>query len=455
MTKKGKNSEMKKFSILLVLVLLASLALIPGVAAQSITWTSGFQVQNLGATTANIVIKYYNQDGTQPIADVSDTVSGMGSKTYYPIHTADGFNGSVVVEGDQPIVAIANTLGNNPQYAASTESFSAGATSVKLPLIMRNNAGYYTWFNVQNAGSGDASVSVQYVPGSAGSAHSEGPVTIKPGASHTFDQHDVSQLGATFVGSAVVTSNEPVVATVMQVGETYKNMMGYNGFTGGSTEVSMPLVMANNSGYYTGIQVQNVGAAPTTITIDYGQNLAGAFAPSDDTATLAANESKTFIQAGGQWTDKYIGSATITTTGEPVVAIVNQVKLTGVALGTAYDGFDPASATSKVSAPLIMANNSGYYTGIQVMNVGGAATNITVTYGPNLAGAFAPGTETATVAAGDSYNSIQNAGAWTGNKYVGSLTVEASGGGSIVMIVNQVWPAAPGDQFMTYNGFNY
>ena len=447
---------MKKFSILLILALLATFVVAPGASAQGITWTSGFQVQNLGSSTANIVIKYYNQDGSQPIADVSDSVPAMSSKTYYPIHTADGFNGSVVVEGDQPIVAIANTLGNNPQYAASTESFAAGATKIGLPLIMRGNSGYYTWFNVQNAGSGDASVTVQYIPGSSGSAHTEAPVTIKPGAARTFDQRGLGALGTQFVGSAVITSDQPIVATVMQVGETFKNMMGYNGFIGGSTEVSLPLVMANNSGFYTGIQVQNVGASSTSITIKYGSNLGGSFAPGDDTATLAAGESQTFLQAGGAWTgNTYIGSATITTGGEDVVAIVNQVKLTGTALGTAYNGFDPGKATSKVSAPLIMANNSGYYTGVQVMNVGSSATTITVTYGPNVAGSYAPPTETSTLQPGDSYNSIQNSGAWTGNKYVGSMSVSASGGGAIVLIANQIWPAATGDQFMTYDGFNY
>jgi hypothetical protein len=447
---------MKKLSILLILALVAAFVVVPGVSAQAITWTSGFQVQNLGSSTANIVIKYYNQDGSQPIADVSDSVPANSSKTYYPIHTADGFNGSVVVEGDQPIVAIANTLGNNPQYAASTESFAAGATTIGLPLIMRGNNGYHTWFNVQNAGSGDATVSVQYIPGSSGSPHTEGPVTIKPGAAHTFDQRGLSQLGVKFVGSAVVTSNQPVVATVMQVGETFKNMLGYNGFTGGSNEVSLPLVMANNSGFFTGIQVQNVGASPTSITIKYGKNLAGSFAPSDDTATLGINESKTFLQDGGKWAgNKYVGSATITTAGQPVVAIVNQVKLTGVALGTAYNGFDPGKATSKVSAPLIMANNSGYFTGIQVMNVGSGATTITVDYGPNIAGAYNPPNETATLQPGDSFNSIQSSGGWGTNRYVGSLTVSASTGGEVVMIVNQLWPAAPGDQFLTYDGFNY
>lgn len=448
---------MKKVSILLVLVLLVAAFAVPGASAQSIVWTSGFQVQNLSSSPASISIMYYNQDGTKPIPDVADTIPALGSKTYYPIHAASGFNGSVVVESlDAEIVAIANTLGNNPQYAASTESFAAGANSVKLPLIMRGNSGYYTWFNVQNAGSGDASVTVQFIPGSDGTGYTTPAATIKQGAAKTYDQHDLTQIGSKFIGSAVVTSNKPIVATVMQVGETFKNMMGYNGFVAGSTKVSMPLIMSNNSGYYTGFQVQNVGTAATTVTIDYGANLAGSFAPADESATLQPNESKTFLQSAGQWaTPTYVGSATITSTGEPVVAIVNQVKLTGTVLGTAYNGFDPGSATDKVSAPLIMANNSGYYTGIRVMNVGTSATSITVTYGPNTAGSFAPSAETATLQPGDSYNSIQNSGAWAGNTYVGSLTVEAASGGKIVMIVNQIWPAAPGDQFMTYDGFNY
>jgi hypothetical protein len=361
-----------------------------------------------------------------------------------------------VVSSDQPVVAIANTLGNSPQYAASTESFSEGSNSIKLPLIMKGNSGYYTWFNVQNAGSADASVTVQFVPGSSGSAYTAPAVTVKPGAAATFNQRNEANLGTKFVGSAVVTSNQPVVATVMQVGETFKNMMGYNGFTTGSTTVSMPLIMANNGGYYTGYQVQNVGGASATVTIDYGQNLAGPFAPPNDTATLAPNASATFIQAGGSWgTNKFVGSATIAS-AQSVVAIVNQVKITGTAVGTAYNGFDPAGATNKVSAPLIMANNSGYYTGIQVMNVGAAATTITLDYGTNLAGAYNPPNETATIQPGNSFNSIQSGGAWGANKYVGSATVTASGGSDkIVMIVNQIWPAAPGDQFMTYDGFNY
>ncbi len=451
---------MKKLSILLIVALLSTLFVLPA-SAQTVTWASGFQVQNLSSTAAaSVVIYYYNQDGTQPTGTpVSDTIPAMGSKTYFPIHAADGFNGSVVVESTEPVVAIANTIGSTSTdanfYWASTESFGAGAQEVSLPLIMRANAGFSTWFNVQNAGSTDATVSVEYIPGSAGNAYTAPDVTIKPGASQTFDQAGLAALGAKFVGSAVITSKNsvPVVATVMQVGA--KTMLGYNGFTGaGSTVVSLPLIMSNNNGFFTGIQVQNVGGAPTTVTVDFGTNIAGTFNPANETATLAPGASATFLQNTGQFsTPKYVGSATITS-AQPVVAIVNQLKS---GRGTAYDGFDPAAATTKVSAPLIQYNPAGgWFTGLQVMNVGSSSVSITVDYGANTAGTFNPPNETATIAPGDSYNSLQNTAAWVaGGKYIGSATVTASGSGQIVMIVNQLRGNTGKDTFMTYNGFNY
>ena len=50
-------------------------------------------------------------------------------------------------------------------YGAATTSFSAGATEVNLPLVMCNNSGFDTWFNIQNAGASDATVTVTYTPG--------------------------------------------------------------------------------------------------------------------------------------------------------------------------------------------------------------------------------------------------------------------------------------------------
>jgi hypothetical protein len=447
---------MKKLGTLLIVALLSTLLVLPA-SAQTVTWTSGFQIQNLSsASPADIVIYYYNQDGSQAISPVSDSIPAMSSKTYFPIAAPDGFNGSVVVESTEPVVAIANTIGSTDianYYWASTESFAAGAQEVSLPLIMRANAGFSTWFNVQNAGATDATVSVEYIPGSSGNVYTEPAVVIKPGASHTFAQADLVALGDKFVGSAIVTSDVPVVATVMQVGA--KTMLGYNSFAGGSTTVSLPLVMSNNSGFFTGIQVQNVGGTATDITVSFGANIAGTFAPADETATVQPGQSATFLQNTGQFlVEKYVGSATVTSSTEPIVAIVNQLK---PGRGTAYDGFDPAAATANVSAPLIQFNpDGGWFTGFQVMNVGGSPVDIVVDYGANTAGTFSPANETATIQPGNSYNSLQNTASWVaGGKYIGSATVTASSGGQIVMIVNQLRGNTGKDTFMTYNGFNY
>jgi hypothetical protein len=449
-------------------ILVAALMLPALVSAQGagITWNSGFQVQNLENAEASISIVYYNQDGTEAVAGgVSDTIPAMGSKTYYPIHPDGTFNGSVVISSDKQVVAIANLLASGAVTAASSSnSFSAGAMTVNLPLIMRANYGFDTWFNVQNTGTSATNVTVTYYPGSAGNSGVTENATIQPGAAATFDQGTNSALGDMFVGSAVVTSDsQAIVATAEQVGstESFMVLMGYNGFVAGSTTVELPLVMANNYGFYTGIQCQNGGTGSTTVTVDYGPNAAGAWEASDESATVAAGASHTFLQlasVSAQWTELYVGSATVTSDPEqPLMCMVNQVLAGATApdpdFGTAYEGFDPAGASSQASAPLIMAKNYGYYTGVQVQNVSGAdPCNVTLTFSANTVGAFTPTSESESIASGASHTFLQSGGQWT-DTYVGSATI-AGDGCSVVAIVNQFLPGGS-DQFFTYNAFNY
>jgi len=430
-----------------------------------ITWNSGFQVQNLENAQASINIMYYDQTGAAVISGgVDDTIPALGSKTYYPIHPSGTFNGSVVISSDKQVVAIANLLASGTVNAASaTNSFSAGAMTVNLPLIMRGNYGFNTWFNVQNTSTtSSTNVTVTYYPGSAGNSGVTDTASIPAGAAHTFDQETKTELGSMFVGSAVVTSSsQPIVATVEQVGSTasFMVLMGYNGFVAGSTTVNLPLVMAKNYGFYTGIQCQNGGTGSTTITVDYGPNTVGAWMPTDDSAPVAAGASYTFLQLGGQWTSTYVGSATVTSTpAQSLMCIVNQVLPGATApdpdFGTAYEGFDPTTATSKASAPLVMAQNYGYYTGIQVQNVSGAnPCNVTVTYSANtVPGMGTPTPESASIPLGASHTFLQLGGQWTG-RYVGSASITGSGC-SIVAIVNEFLPGGS-DQFFTYNAFNY
>jgi hypothetical protein len=456
-------------------------------AVSGLTFQSGVQVVNLDTNNvANITLDYYDQATGTKTLSVPDTIAKGGSKTYFPIGgLPSGFNGSLVISSDVPVVSIANTITNDGMYIDTNASFSAGSTTFYLPLVMCSNSGFDTFFNVQNAGGSDATITIAYNPngtGTGATGKSES-ATIKPGAAKTFDQSLGSStvncstlkdpVTGKFVGSGTITSNVPVVASVMQLNTTnFKVLMAYNGFAQGSQTVGLPLIMANNSGYYTGIQIQNVGSSPTDVTITYNANTGGSFAPVPEQCLgLAAGKSCTLLQATGQWVGagkKYVGSATVTNSAsQPLVAIVNQV-FNGNAgagpFGSSYQGVDPNAATAATIMPLIMANNSGYYTGYQVMNVGTGSCNVAVTYGPNTNGTFAPVAESFTLAPLTSKTVLQagtspsngSANNWaTAGRYVGSGDVVGTGAGcKIATIVNQV-VGAVGDHFSTYNAFSH
>ncbi|MGC9041407.1 MAG: hypothetical protein ACP5MJ_18100, partial [Roseiflexus sp.] len=198
------------------------------------------------------------------------------------------------------------------------------------------------------------------------------------------------------------------------------------------------------------------------------------------------NQTGTLIQAAGSGSLPfdpffngciYIGGATVTSNnGQPLFVTVNQVDSTSKDAST-YAGFNPTTATDKVLAPLVVANNYGTFSGVQVQNVGSSATTVTITYGPNTYSGAPPsgftlcGTPTArstTVQPGASFTFLQTyiAGQppglspigsdsqFQGCMYVGSATITASSGGKIAAIVNQVSVGpASNDKLYTYGAF--
>lgn len=466
------------------------LALLPlGAFAQTAVNNSGFQVQNLGTATANITIVYYRADGSQA-ATQQDTIAANSSKTYFgsTMNVAAGFTGSVVISSDQPVVAITNLLG--PALGDSYGGFSGGATSINLPLVLRGNFGVDTWISVQNAGTAAANVTVTYTAGSAGNNGVTDTATIAPGAAATFYQKNKSELGTRFVGAAKVasTNGQAIVAVVNQETQSSNALFSYGGFTtAGSTTVAAPLVVSNNFGSYTGIQILNTGTAAADATVTFNANTTSSAAGSAQpcgaltarTFNIPAGGSVTTIQGNGdaslgfdtQFAScRYIGSATVTS-AQTIAVIVNQVSSSG-SNGSAYAAVDPSATTQVINAPLIQANNFGTFSGVQVQNTGTAATQVTVTYGPNSPEASnglpsgqsacpTPTARTQTLQPGASFTFIQS-NAISGDpqfdsqfascRYVGSATISAASGGKLTAIVNQVNPSG-GDGLFTYSAF--
>jgi len=445
---------MNKAALRLLLVL-AMMAMLIGAQGEAVkaqafaAYTSGVQVANLEATDAQITLTAYNQDGTTNGTPATATLTANGSKTFFPIsNVSAGFNGSIVVSSSKKIAAISNILSSDFKAGASYVGRDAGATTVRLPLLNAGNAGFNTWFSVQNAGTADATVNVAYSDGTSTTG------TIKPGAAKVFYQSKETHNAKVFAGTITSTNNQPLVAAVIQ--ESTSVMFAYTGFTGaGSTAPVFPLINANNAGYITGLQIQNTGTTATDVTVSYTPSSAGTACT--EKQTIPAGDSKTFallafanssLGSAENCADggKFIGSAKVTanSANQTLVGIGNQL-LPGKN-GEAYGSFSAEEATAKVVMPLIMDRNGGFFTGFSVQNVGTAATSVSCTF------------TNSSITVSANLNPDQALADLQGNKladkYVGSATCTAGAGGKIVGVVNELGSTPGADQLLVYEGVN-
>lgn len=440
------------FRSVVILVLAVAVAIgLSGTAAlaqgQYSFYQSSIQLQNLDNQQANVVLTFYNQDGTVD-ATVNDTINANGQASYFPLPSSvsDGFNGSVVVSSDTQIASISNVVGANFDATAAYVGTSSGATEIQLPLLFKNNSGFYTWYNVQNIGDSTASVDIDYSDSGAGV---DKTISIEPGAAKTVFQANESHSKAIF--SAILTSGQPLVATVVE--ESSDVMFAYNGFTGGTTNPVLPLINSNNSGYITGVEIQNAGGTKTDVTVSYTPSVAGTACT--ETQTIQPGASKTFALnafASGANSNcaagaRFVGSAKVTSNSasQPLVAVVNQL-LPGVN-GEAYNGFDANSATNSAVMPLIMDRNSGFFTSVNLQHVGGPQATITCTFA-NTSYQIQE-----TLSEGESFSKIQANQIADGYVGSGSCTADQATA-KIVVVVNELRSSSTADQLLVYEGIS-
>ncbi len=454
---------MKKVLVSLLIVLMLSALVVPLALAQDPAADpaySSIQVLNLGASDADIYIYYYNQDGTQDAASpVNDTVLVGESNTYFPVHAADGFNGSVVIESTEEIAVISNIFYvGSPSVQSSWNGFEAGATEIRFPLIMKGNNGNYTTFNIQNTTGDSVSILIEFTaePGGGYSAISDVTDTIPAWSAHTYNQKTMTEFsGVTqWVGSAKVTVQGAgaIVGVAQQLDEIRKTGTAYNAFLDGSATVNMPLVMKENNNMFTSINCQNLGPGSTDITVNFvPESGYPAMAP-ETKSSVAENGTAVFIQYGG---DKWVGAATVSNSaGNELACIGNQANLVNF-YASAYEGFDAALASDTVVAPLIQYQNQAdgaLYTGINIANLGGSTTTATVDFKP------APGFSdiadmTVNIDGGalgvilfyDPYGDGTNA--------IGGIEVTSNNAMDLAVVTNQAKLGYTGDVYSTYNGF--
>lgn len=384
---------MKAIRLLLAMAVLAALVIVaPGSAmaqAYEVPWTTAVTYQNVGDGPADIVALFYSgPSDTSPIEIPLATLSKDASTSLFVgglTQIADGFQGSVVMQSNQPLLA---TMVQLPQGSATVRNrplhnaFSAGGSQVLIGTVLKESFNTTTVFSIQNAGTTATELTLRFYDTSANQVYSE-MANVEAGAAYYFDAGKATGLGTTFNGSAVVESSEGyIVGGVMElstnVGGTAAS--AFEGVAQGSQKYFMPSALCEAFGANTSYAVQNTSLVATTqVTVEYSNG-------ATETKEIGPGAKQSFIacNADGMNTG-FSGSAVIESTVTDVIAIG---KAYGSGLSTAFVG--ASSGSSRVALPYVRwATDAAYSAGTQqrtfvtIQNVGDtdlAAGEVTVTY---------------------------------------------------------------------------
>ncbi|HWR65394.1 MAG TPA: hypothetical protein VN364_04700 [Bellilinea sp.] len=294
---------------------------------------------------------------------------------------ASGFQGSGMIVSSQPLGATLVQLppgGSAVKNRPLSNGFSGGAAVVTIPTVLKNTFGSNSIFTIQNIAQAGADLTVEFIPVS-GSPVVDTVTNLPSGAAKYYDMGTTPVIAAgSFNGSVRVTAKQTgtqiagsIIGTSLELSTVNNNAYSFEGTMASGNTVYMPTAFCNwgagvvNSAY----AVQNVSTSSNaSVTVTYaGGGVDGPHQvlPGAKLSFPGCGISGTVNTAG------YIGSAVITSTGAPIVAMG---KAFGGGYSTAFVGIIDGS--EKVGLPYVRWTDSHWLDGtrqrvyIAIQNVG-------------------------------------------------------------------------------------
>lgn len=296
-------------------------------------------------------------------------------------------------------------------------------------------ATFTTSITYQNVGASAATIAIVYYT-DTGTQITYTPPQLAAGAGSSIFAGNVSGLSAGFSGSAVLSSDQPIVATLVQVstgsGTAVKNRPLSNGFSSGDARVLIPTTLKERFSQTTRFSVQNASSGNADITVKFfNADAGGALAHTINLVNVPAGSAR-YVDLGtvAALPANFNGSATaegvVSGTSNPAALVASALELgTASTYAAAFEGVSGGAA--KVYMPSAMCNAfGGQNTAYAVQNTGASSATVNVTYsnGATQSSAIAPGAKA-------SFQTCAATGMTQG--FSGSAVLDA-GAGSIVAI---------------------
>ena len=318
----------------------------------------------------------------------------------------------------------------------------------KPVLAAAYGTSFTTSITYQNVGSANANITILFYSEASGSPITISRPQLAPRAGTSIYVGALSELASGFKGSAVIQSDQPLVATLVQVPpatSTLKARPLSNGFSGGTPEVGVPTVLKNTFGTNSIVVVQNVDSVAADLTLDF---VPVSGSPVQLTLTNLPSGAAKYYDLGqlSQLGSSFNGALKITAkkagTSNPGNIVATSMEL-GISSNAAYAFEGTVTSASKVYMPsaLCRYTTAQQTTAYAVQNVSSGNVQVTVKYSSgNNDGPY-------TIPAGGK-RSFDGC-AVNGTGFLGSAVIEATGGN--IVAVGKVYG---GGLFTAFLGFN-
>lgn len=416
---------------------------LPEVRSEYDGWDSAIQVRNDGAGPTPVSFTLLNENGTVKATFTSNSVPAHG-RLYYNYDLpglTDNWQGSVMVDAAQAVSVVVVHQNLSPYAVAAYTGVGQPASAVHVPLLHKNNNGWYSQLFIQNTGPSATNLTVDF-KAFAGSSCTQ-TYSLPGRGLKIVSLSSVSCLGAAFAGAAYITNsaNQPLAVAATQYPGDNTSLMESSLASGAASAVYGPLLHNNNNGWTSGLSLQNASGGSNTLTATFYRDT-GQPSCSSSSYNLAARYPYILAPAppAGSGCPPEV-SLRLSGSGGPAAAIVNQ-RQPGDARAASYEAV--ATPGQAVSVPYRLQNVSGWSGRIVVQNVNNQATTVTIRYYNSNGALVSSDGQTLAAYARGSFGAIPNL-----SSFDGSAVVTADR--PVAVIVNHILGGATSDAFMSYS----
>jgi thermitase len=317
---------------------------------------------------------------------------------------------------------------------AMTYDVPSAATTLYLPLVVRDMDGWTSEVTIQSASETRGTVEIQFIR-EDGTVERVLRAAIGGLGSLVVPLDSVDLPPGVWRGAAVVSADVRVSAVVTMAAPAFDSM-AYDARVESGTAVYAPLAFKNRNGWGSTVAVQNLGTRPANVRMTYRSS--GGSGQSSETIIVPPLASRSLNLAERPIVPEGFAGGVVLNSlgGEPLAVVAAATHSSGSA--TAYAG--AAIGSTSLVAPMLFKNRETegvWNTGIQLQNLGSDTAQVVTTYtsseNPSLE--WSEGT---TIAPGAAETLYQAARTMLPDGFVGSAHIVVTNGVPITGVVNEV-----------------